>query len=221
MAYVAFDPYQGCTWLLSKYMNPSEHPGKQRTYHSEEAYREGKGSAAYRVQAYMLQAVQEAPFPASYAEGASLYVNTVINSQTYRRLIPVRRISVYVSTGSGGLSRSIFFVRRRRDRRVDWCYHMRRRLLRRRVRNRRIGLHISLAMIWPLRGFHVFHESMNEDRGNINIQTWEASTTLLSLKGLKSSLTCTGVLFLMGRPKNGLVGAGVCKRASAVSPVIR
>jgi hypothetical protein len=32
---------------------------------------------------------------------------------------------------------------------------------------------------------------------------------LPDLKGLKSSLTCTGVLFLMGRdPKNGLGGAG-------------
>lgn len=39
--------------------------------------------------------------------------------------------------------------------------------------------------------------------------TCEASTTLLCLKGLKSSLTLTGVLFLMTRgPKKGLGVAG-------------
>lgn len=97
---------------------------------------------------------------------------------------------------------------------------MRRWLLRRRVRNRRIRLHVSLAMIWPLRRFWLFHESMNEDRRNVNIQTWEASTTLLCLKGLKSSLTCTGVLFLTRRPKNGLVGTGACKITLVVSPLL-
>jgi hypothetical protein len=40
---------------------------------------------------------------------------------------------------------------------------------------------------------------------NVHAQTCEASATLLCLKGLKSSLIFTGVLFLMGRvPKNGL-----------------
>lgn len=43
-----------------------------------------------------------------------------------------------------------------------------------------------------------------------DVATCAASTTLLCLKGLKSSLICTGGLFLIGRvPKNGLgvVGA--------------
>ena len=43
-----------------------------------------------------------------------------------------------------------------------------------------------------------------------NAPTWAASTTLLCLKGLKSSLICTGGLFLIGRPKNGLGVVGAC-----------
>lgn len=44
-----------------------------------------------------------------------------------------------------------------------------------------------------------------------NLQTCEASTTLLCLNGLKSSLMWTGVLFLIGRaPKKGLGVEGLC-----------
>jgi hypothetical protein len=50
---------------------------------------------------------------------------------------------------------------------------------------------------------------LQEGRGH-NAPTWAASTTLLCLKGLKSSLICTGGLFLIDRPKNGLGVAGAC-----------
>jgi hypothetical protein len=83
-------------------------------------------------------------------------VTALANTSTYRRLVPIRRISVYVATSSRGLSCRIFFVRRRRNRRVDGSYYMRRRLLRRWVRNGRIRLHVSLAIVWPLGSFGKF-----------------------------------------------------------------
>lgn len=120
------------------------------TYYSEEAYREDKASVAYKVQAYMHLAGQEAPCRASYAgEDVSLKTAALTNTSTYRRLVSVRRISVYIPTSSRGLSCRIFFIRWGRNRGVDGSHYMRRWLLCRWVRDRRIRLHVSLAVVWP------------------------------------------------------------------------
>jgi hypothetical protein len=82
-------------------------------------------------------------------ESISLKSDALTTTSTYRRLVPVRRISIYVSTSSSGLSCRIFFIRRRRNRRVDRSYYMRGWMLCRWVRNVRIRLHVSLAVVWP------------------------------------------------------------------------
>lgn len=53
------------------------------------------------------------------------------------------------------------------------------------------------------------------------IQTCAASTTLLCLNGLKSSLICTGELFLIVLvPKNGLGVGGVCTQIQTVNSLL-
>jgi hypothetical protein len=84
---------------------------KRRTHYSEEAYQEDKASVAYKVQAYMPLVGQEAPFQASYAgKDISSKTAALTNTSTYRRLVSIRRISVYVSTSCRGLSCRIFFI---------------------------------------------------------------------------------------------------------------
>lgn len=68
---------------------------------------------------------------------------------------------------------------------------------------------VSLAVVRPHRGCHQFN-ALNHQQKAEDAQTCAASTTLLCLNGLKSSLMCAAVFFLIGRvPKKGfgVVGA--------------
>jgi len=66
---------------------------------------------------------------------------------------------------------------------------------------------------------------LDPNPGTVHIPMAEASTTFACLKGLKSSLMCTIVVFLIGNPKNGFgfkgsVGFGFGDWLAAEGPLV-
>lgn len=81
--------------------------------------------------------------------------------------------------------------------------------------------HVPLPVVGPhggCQGTNIRVSEREEEGGGGHAHTWAASTTLLCLNGLKSSLMCAAVFFLIGRvPKNGFGAAGAYPEG-AVSP---
>ena len=149
-----------------------------------------------------------------YTHG-SITTQKKINNVAYLGWVCIWWVCVHVATVLllCGLCSGVFFVARRRYGRRDG-HHDRGAMLRRRMLAGREHLRVSLAAIGPQSSCcpEVSQQGTDtQDPVQLHAPTCDASATLLCLNGLKSSLTCTGVLFLMTRvPKKGLGVAGVC-----------